>query len=175
MTLNREAPTSGAAPGVDFARIEREHVASRIYPAFDWVPYDTFSPYNPMTVPLEHARVALVTTAGAHLHDQRPFATSAKEGDPSFRVLPADVDLTEIQLTHSGYDTQTAIQDVQVVLPLDHLRVLVRSGRIGGMTPSIYSTMGYVADTGPFIRETSLEITRLVSAERPDLVLLVPA
>lgn len=103
--------------GVDFAEIERDHVRSRLYPDFAWHAFDAFSPLNPLRVPLAAARVALVTTAGAHLPDQAPFDISAHEGDPCYRAIPSVVPLADLTLTHGGYDTRRARADKNVVPP----------------------------------------------------------
>ena len=42
--------------------------------------------------PLNQATVALVSTAGVHVDDQVPFDVSSTAGDPSFRLIPDDVD-----------------------------------------------------------------------------------
>lgn len=160
--------------GVDFAQIERDHVRRSLYPDFAWVAYDAFSPLNPMRVPLSEARVGFVTTAGAHLRDQPPFDTDADEGDPSYRAFPSSTALADLELTHGGYDTRRARDDKNVVVPLDHLRALASEGRIGSLGPTVYATMGYVADTAPFERETAPEIARRLVEDRVDLVLLVP-
>jgi len=160
--------------GVDFARIERDHVRRNLYPDFAWVAYDAFSPVNPPRVPLNEARVGFVTTAGAHLSAQPPFDTDADEGDPSYRAFPSTTPLHEIVLTHGGYNTGLASEDKNVVLPLDHLRALASEGWIGAVGPTVYATMGYVADTEPFIRETAPEIARRLVEDRVDLVLLAP-
>ncbi len=161
--------------GVDFAEIERDHVRSRLYPDFSWRAFDAFSPLNPLRVPLAAARVALVTTAGACLPDQAPFDIAAAEGDPSYRAFPSVVPLADLALTHGGYDTRRASADKNVVLPLDHLRAAVIGGRIGELTPQVYSFMGYVADPDPLLEQSAPAVTRKLVEDRADLVLLVPA
>lgn len=160
--------------GVDFAEIERDHVRRWIYPDFRWIAYDAFSPINPLRVPLTEARVAFVTTAGAHLVGQAPFDVDAKAGDPSYRVFSSETPLTDVVLTHAGYDTKRASEDKNVVLPLDHLHELAQAGRIGAVGPNVYATMGYVADTDPFERETAPEIAQQLIEDQVDLVLLAP-
>ncbi len=159
--------------GVNFAQIERDHVRSRVYAGFDWHPFDRFSAYTPLRVPASEARVAFVTTAGAHLVDQPPFDTVAAVGDPSWRVIPVEAPLAELVLSHSGYDTRRAGADKNVVLPLDHLRGLREEGRVGSLAPDVYSFMGYVADTSWLLAEAAAVAERLL-AERVDLVLLAP-
>lgn len=160
--------------GVNFAEIEADFVRARLYPDFTWRAYDGFSPLNPLRVPLEAARVAFVTTAGAHLTDQPPFDLGAPAGDASYRALPSDTPLAEIELSHRGYDTRRARLDRNVVVPLDHLRDAAREGRIGGLAPTVYSFMGYIADTAPLIEDTAPAVAARLLADGADLVLLAP-
>ena len=160
--------------GVNFAQIERDHVRSRVYAPFDWHPFDGFSPYNPLRVPLREARVAFVTTAGVHLPDQPPFDTAAAAGDPTWRALPTETPLADLVLSHGGYDTRRASADPNVVLPLDHLRALRDEGQIGSLSPNIYSFMGYVADTDRLLEVEAPAVAERLIADRVDLVLLAP-
>ncbi len=160
--------------GVNFAAIERDHVRARLYPDFEWQAFDAFSPLNPLRVPLPEARVAFVTTSGAHLVEQEPFDRDSAAGDPSYRAFPSSTSLADLVLTHSGYDTHQASADKNVVLPLDHLRALVAEGRIGGLAPTVFSFMGYVAATTPLLKESAPAAAQQLVADRVDLVLLAP-
>ncbi len=160
--------------GVDFAMIERDFVRARIYPDFTWRAYDTFSPLNSLAVPLTVARVAFVTTAGAHLPDQPPFDLAARAGDASYRAFSSATPLDDVRLSHSGYDTRRASMDKNVVLPLDHLRAAAAEGCIGSIAPTIYSFMGYIAETEPLMRESAPEVAARLRAEGADLTLLAP-
>ncbi len=160
--------------GVNFAAIERDHVRARLYPDFEWQAFDAFSRLNPLSVPLSEARVAFVTTSGAHMAEQEPFDRDAAAGDPSYRTFPSATSLADLVLTHSGYDTRQASADKNVVLPLDHLRVLAAEGRIGGLAPTVFSFMGYVAEATPLIEESAPAAARQLITDRADLVLLAP-
>ena len=160
--------------GVDFARIERDFVRARVYPDFDWRAYDAFSPLNPLRKPLPAARVAFVTTAGAHLADQAPFDLRAAAGDASYRAFPSTTPQQDVGLSHRGYDTRRASADKNVVLPLDHLRAAVAAGRIGELAPNVYSFMGYVADTESLVRDTAPAVAARLLGDDVDLVLLAP-
>lgn len=160
--------------GVNFADVERDFVRARVYADFKWRAYDTFSPLNPPLVPLETAQVALVTTSGAHLADQPPFDITVATGDPSFRAFPVSTALEAIQLSHRGYNTRRASADKNVVLPLDHLRAAATEGRIGGLSPTVYSFMGYIADTDRLVEETAPQVAAKLTSDGADLVLLAP-
>lgn len=160
--------------GANFAQIEREHVRARVYTPFDWHPFDRLSPYNPLHIPLADARVAFVTTAGAHLPDQLPFDTKAAAGDPSWRAFPIETPLVDLVLSHAGYDTRRAAADKNVVLPLEHLRALQEEGQFRSLSSEVYSFMGYVADTDRLLLHEAPAVAQRLLADHVDLVLLAP-
>ncbi|HEV2128765.1 MAG TPA: glycine/sarcosine/betaine reductase selenoprotein B family protein [Thermomicrobiales bacterium] len=159
--------------GVNFADIERSWVQGRLYPDFGWRAFDRFSPVNPMRVPLEESRVAFVTTAGAHLADQPPFNLGTT-GDPSFRAFASNTPLDDLVLTHGGYNTRRTTEDKNAVLLLDHLRHAAATGVIGSLAATVYSFMGYVANTAPLMQESGPAVARRLIDDQVDLVLLAP-
>jgi len=160
--------------GANFAQIERDHVRSRVYAPFDWHPFDRFSPYHPLRVPISEARVAFIMTAGVHLADQSPFDTGRDAGDPSWRAIPVETPLADLHLSHGGYDTRRASADKNVVLPLEHLRDIRDEGRVGSLSPDVYSFMGYVAETARLLHEEAPVVAAQLLADRVDLVLMAP-
>jgi D-proline reductase (dithiol) PrdB len=160
--------------GANFAEIEQTFVRDKINSDFTWRPFDEFSPMNQLTVPLASARVGFVTTSGAHLTEDPPFDIKAPEGDPTFRTFPSTTDFENLNLVHRGYDTRRASRDMNVVLPLDHLRAAEANGRIGQLAPTVYSFMGFVADTTPLLEESAPAVAKLLKREEVDLVLLAP-
>lgn len=83
---------------------------------------------------------ALITTAGVHLHDQEPFDI---DGDNSWRVIPGDVESTQLMITHDHFDHRDADQDVNCVFPIDRLRELANEGIIAGVSNTHLGFMGY--------------------------------
>jgi D-proline reductase (dithiol) PrdB len=160
--------------GANFAEIEQAFVRERINPAFTWRAFDEFSPLNPLRMPIEKARVAFVTTCGALLPDDPPFDIKAPEGDPSFSAFPTSTNFADLRLIHRGYNTRRASEDMNVVLPLDHLRAAVTEGKIGELTPTVYSFMGFVADTTPLMEESAPIVAERLKHDAADLVLLAP-
>lgn len=155
-----------------FAQVEYEFVRKRARPEFDWVVSEQPSPRHPLQLPLDRARIALVSTAGAHLPEQLPFALG-REGDPTYREIPSGTQ--DLRLSHVGYDLRRAARDVDVVFPLSLLRRLAAEGVIGGVAPRAYSFMGYIPDTRPLLEETGPAVARKLIADAVDLALLVPA
>ncbi len=163
---------TGLTPCTGFARVERDHVRAGSYPGFDWVAFAEPSRRRAPDVPLARARVALVSTAGAHLPEQPRFHLGV-EGDHSYRELPAATE--EVRLSHGGYDRRRAALDPDVVFPLELLRRLAGDGVIGEVAPRAFSFMGYIPDPQPLCDDTGPEVARKLLADAVDLALLVPA
>ncbi len=89
--------------------------------------------------PLDEARIALVTTTGVYVEGQQPFDTAAQLGDPTFRVIPSDVDASRLRIAHTHYAHERALEDINVIFPVDRLRALAWEGAIGSLAPSFYS------------------------------------
>lgn len=131
------------------------------------------APYTPLARPLSACRLAVVSSAGIHLRDDRPFAAG---GDPSYRVIPATSRQGDILQSHASisFDRTPAQRDINVILPLDRLRELVARGELGELAPNWYSFMGAQRDTTRIETETAPEVARRLLAEQVDAVLLVP-
>lgn len=160
---------------MSFVEIERDYIRRRVLPDFDWVVYPHPSPINALEKPLAEARVALITTAGAHVRDDEPFDVSSPTGDPTFRIIPGDAPADAIRLSHRGYNTQKIQQDIDCVFPLQRLRELADEGVIGDGSPRHYSFMGYIPVTAPLTDETAPAVANFMKEDHVDLALLVPA
>jgi D-proline reductase (dithiol) PrdB len=157
-----------------FAEIETDFVRGKVLPEFQFEWFSEPSRVNPLPVPVARATTALVSTCGAYIKDrQEPFELR-KEGDSTFREIPADTPSGSFGLSHVGYDTRRALQDINVVFPLDRLREAVAAGRIGAITPRHYSFMGFSPNVKA-LAGAAREVARRLLKDLVDLVLLVPA
>ena len=148
----------------DLTKAERDHIMGKELPIYDASPWVEGSP-------LRDRRVALLTTAGLHRLGDNAFSYV----DLSYRVVPGDVDLTRLTMTHSSvhFDRTGFREDVNTVFPLDRLRELAAEGVIGSVADHHYSLMG--AGWPPaMIEPTCAELARLLEADSVDAVCLVP-
>ena len=126
---------------------------------------------------LSRRRVAIVTTAGLHRLNDRPFLLPAGPGQakPSdYRVIPADTPSNHLVMSHTStnFDRTGFQQDLNVVFPLDRLREIAAEGFIGSVADFHYSFMG-AAD--PRLMEPSARrLAALLKQDRVDAVVLVP-
>ncbi|MGH8069489.1 MAG: glycine/sarcosine/betaine reductase selenoprotein B family protein [Candidatus Entotheonellia bacterium] len=160
---------------MNFAIVEKDYIRQRIYPDFDWLVYPTPSRINPLQKPLHQCMVALVTTAGVHLQDDRPFNLTNRRGDHTFRVIPHNTPFARLALSHIGYDTKKIHQDINCVFPLERLRELAQEGMVGALAPRHLSFMGYIPITEPLLQETAPAVAAQLQEDAVDLVLLIPA
>ncbi|MGE3536884.1 MAG: glycine/sarcosine/betaine reductase selenoprotein B family protein [Candidatus Tectimicrobiota bacterium] len=127
--------------------------------------------------PLAQRRVALISTAGLHRRDDRPFAVTAGNaraiaGD--YRIIPGTVQANDLVMSHvsTNFDRTGFQQDVNVVLPLDRLNELAHQGVIGSVAAFHYSFMG--ATDPKHMQPSARALARLLAQDQVNAVLLVP-
>lgn len=137
-------------------------------------------PWAAVEKPLGESKLALVSTAGLSMKGAPPFDMELERrdplrGDPSWRALRADATAATIEANHLHIDTGYLLRDLNVALPLDRLRELVRDGEVGAVAETHYSIMGYQGrDTSTLERESAPEIAARMKREEVDLALLAP-
>ena len=133
-------------------------------------------PWTSLKKPLSECRVALVSSAGFVLPGQEPFDSEKRGGDPSFREIPAGVETGALIDTHRSrsFDHSGMRRDPNLAFPLDRLRELEQSGRVGRVNRRHLSFMGSLTATGVFVRETAPAAARLLAEDNVDVALLVP-
>jgi D-proline reductase (dithiol) PrdB len=93
---------------------------------------------------LSQAKLALVTSAGIHLRDDKPFVGDPKGGDTSYRVIPSTARAADIVQSHVsiGFDHTAIMRDLNVTFPVDRVRELVDKGIVGSLAQNYYSSWG---------------------------------
>ena len=111
----------------------RSHLMKLPCPTFDSTPF-TEPP------PLKKLRVALVSTAGLHQREDRPFEMGAYD----YRLIHRNTPANELLMSHisTNFDRTGYQQDLNVVFALDRLNDMVQQGKIGSVAEFHYSFMG---------------------------------
>ena len=130
------------------------------------------APFTRLARPLSACRLAIVTTAGLHRREDRPFAP----GEQTFRALPAATPAADIVQSHTslGFDRVPIMRDLNVSYPVDRLRELIARGELGGTGPNHYSFMGAQRDLKRIQEETGPEVGRRLRDEGVDAALITP-
>ena len=132
-------------------------------------------PLARLAVPLDRARVGFVSSAGVQPKGSLPFDVVHPVGDFSFRAVPSDSPVSELEIHQIKYPTDGAAQDLNVIFPIERLRELAAEGVIGALTRNFHSFVGFNMNPDRFERTLAEELAEAVAAEKPDLVLLAPA
>ena len=121
--------------------------------------------------PLNQRRVAIISTAGLHKKDDRPFSFDAAD---AYRLIPGDVKANELVMSHVSaiFDRSGFQQDWNTMFPLDRLNEFKEQGLIGSVADYHYSFMG-ANDPVP-MEEKTREVAQLLLKDKVDAVLLVP-
>jgi hypothetical protein len=137
--------------------------------------------FAPFEKRLAEASVTLLTSAGLYLEgSQAPFDADRERreptwGDPTHRVLPADLAGRRLGMMHLHVNPDDVLADPDIALPADVLAALVADGRVGSSTPSHISVMGYQeAGLTVWRTETAPAIVARLRDERSDGVVLAP-
>ena len=143
--------------------------------AYQWRKIDPV-PWTPLKKPLSESKLALVSSAGFVLPDQPHFDESIKGGDSSFREIPSGVDVRTLLETHrsESFDHTGLQKDPNVGFPIDRVRELAASGRIGAVNHRHLSCMGSITAPGRLINNTAPPAVRLLVEDQVDVALLVP-
>jgi D-proline reductase (dithiol) PrdB len=133
-------------------------------------------PCTPLGKPLRECRVAIVSSAGLLLPGQQPFDTSLRQGDPSFREIPADTDVSAFVDMHRSetFDHAGMLADPNLAFPIDRMRELVERGRIGSLNRRHLSFMGGITAPGRLIKQTAPEAVHWLVDDGVDAALLIP-
>jgi D-proline reductase (dithiol) PrdB len=126
--------------------------------------------------PLSQARLAVVTTAAFYAPDQDPFDEEIKGGDPSYRVISADINLSSLRIGHrsKAFDHSGIEADPNLALPLDRLREMQREGLIGDLNARHFSFMGSLTAPGRMVARTAPEVASMLTEDHVDGVFLTP-
>ncbi len=130
-------------------------------------------PFAPFEGELAKATVAIVTAGGVHLKEQEGFNIADELGDLTYRVIPPDVDSSELMVTHHHYDHTDADSDINVVFPIDVLRDLQADGFIKDIARKHVGYMGYTMQLKAMYEGTAHEIANEIDkGSRADVVVL---
>lgn len=140
------------------------------YRHFDW------RPGAQLRKPLSESRIAVVTSAAFYGAEHEPFDPTLRGGDCSYREIREDFPLETLRIGHKSdaFDHAGIEKDKNLALPLDRLRELKQDGSIGEVAARHYSLMGSITAPARLVNIAAPEITRKLTKDGVDAVLLTP-
>lgn len=137
-------------------------------------------PWTTLTKPVNESRIALLSTAGISMRDDKPFDMDGERanpvwGDPSWRRIEAGATSADVAVNHLHIDTSYIERDINVALPTNRLAELAAAGIVGECAPHHYSIMGFQGDDSSTLENDSApEIARAMHDDEVDLAILAP-
>ncbi|RJR18580.1 MAG: hypothetical protein C4581_06205 [Nitrospiraceae bacterium] len=141
-------------------------------PDFDFVIFHN-SPITLLSKPLNKCKLALVTTGGLHVKSDTAFDLNLKNGDCSYRILPGDIKLDALMVSHKWYNHKFINADLNCVFPIDRMREYVSEGLIKSLSEEHISFMGHIYDTTPLMK-SSTEAGKYLKMLNVDIAFLTP-
>ena len=125
---------------------------------------------------LNQCRFALITTAGLHLQEQKPYNERIMGGDCSYREIPNTIETQVLALGHrsKAFDASGTKSDINLVFPLDRFRELENKDIIGSLNNRHFSFMGSITKPKPLIEGTAPEVAQMLKADDVDVAFLTP-
>jgi D-proline reductase (dithiol) PrdB len=98
-------------------------------------------------------------------------------GDPSFREIPADTPPENLSITHIYYDHSDADKDINIVFPIECIRLLKQFGEIGSVNDRHFSFMGHIRGNHieTLLNETAPRVAGILKGDGVDTAILTPA
>lgn len=123
--------------------------------------------------PLSRRRVALVSTAGLHRREDRPFTGGA--GATEYRIIASDTAAGALVMSHISvnFDRTGFRRDANLVFPVDRLRELASDGVIGSIAEFHYSFMGAPFPPTRF-EPKARELAGLLARDDVNAAVLIP-
>ncbi len=125
--------------------------------------------------PLSESRLSFISTAGVQPAGTLPFDTVHPVGDYTFRRVPSNSKISELEIHQLKYPTAGAKRDLNVIFPIERLQELANEKIIGELTENFFSFIGYNMDAERLEKTLAENIADAVQAEKPDACLLAPA
>ena len=137
-------------------------------------------PWTPLSKPLSECKVALISSGGIAMKDDRPFDQEGERqnpwwGDPSFRTIPKTASEKDVEIYHLHIKPDYAHQDINCLLPIHRLEELANNGKIGSVADTHYSLMGYLLQPEEMLEHSVPAIIQKLKDEDVDVVILVPS
>jgi hypothetical protein len=129
------------------------------------------SPIRPQLASVRDAlRISLISSSGAYVPQiHAAFAAASIVGDPTHRVLDANVPACNIAFAHEHFDHAPAQADLECIIP----RETVRSFGIE-LAPHLISWSGFLLDWPTFIEATVPQVVKQVQVDGSNAAILVP-
>lgn len=166
-TFDQPAPGEQLRPGL-------WDVVNERYPG-SMIHKEDLVPLAPLKKPIAECRVAFLSTSGVQLKGTLPFDTVHPVGDYSFRRVPSESSVDDLEIHQLKYPTFGADRDLNVIFPIERLRELRDQGVIGELNANHYTFIGYNMDPVRLEKTLAEDVAQALVDDEVDIALAAPA
>ena len=142
------------------------------YRPYQWYHADSPPTFQPLSKPVAHSRLGVLSTAGAYVVGQVAYFY---KDDTSVRSIPRDTPAERIHFSHLTENyLEDPRQDPNCIFPVDALRAAQADGEIGELAPELLSCMGAVYSQRRVNEELVPRVQAHFASQQVDLALLIP-
>ncbi len=150
------------------------HYGSMGFPPYKWTVNES-APLTKLAKPLSECRVTLLTSGGIS-HCSMPGFDPDARNDHRLDEVGHDVGSGDFDINDSYYNHDDADQDINCIFPIDRLREMADTGRIGAIAPRFWSGfMGRIYDRTRLINESIPAFIRELRQDEIDILVTAPA
>ncbi len=147
----------------------------KIDPNFNFVDNtDQKIPFHNLEKRISESKIALISSGGFHLKEDKPFDTEDSKGDPTYRMIPKEAPIESIEISHSHYNHKYVNKDINCGFPIELLKELDQKEAIGSLADKNYSFMGYCLKVEK-LKENARELADKLKNEEVEAALIAPA
>lgn len=136
---------------------------------------DDAVPLAKLEKPLSQCKICFVSTSGVQTKTSLPFDTVHPIGDYTYRHVPSQCQVEELEIHQLKYPTFGAMEDLNVIFPIERMQELVEEKQIDGLTENFFTFIGYNMAPQRLAKTLALDIADAVCKEAPDIVIAAPA
>jgi D-proline reductase (dithiol) PrdB len=133
------------------------------------------APFAPMRRALPMLNLALVSSAGAYIDGTESFDIESRDGDPSYREIPIEVEAEDLLYAARGYDATAVRADRNAQIPVDRLTEYATSNFIGALNQVWWSVSSWIPNARLVAEELAPKLADRLEAYEVQAALLVPA
>lgn len=131
------------------------------------------TPWMSLRKDLRDCKVTLITTAGLRLKNQ-PQYTISNGGSTEYRELPINLKKSDVVISHTGFNTEPAQKDINVIAPVDILIEYAEQRFFAELNETFFSFLGGRSNLEA-LAASAREVAYNLRAHNVDAVLIFPA
>lgn len=136
---------------------------------------NVYAPFAPVRRSLPMLNLALISSAGAYIDGTDPFEVESRDGDPTYKEIPVEIEADDLKFAARGYDPTAVLEDLNSQIPIDRLLEYENNAVIGKLNHVWWSLAGFIQNASLVAENLAPAIADRVERYQAQAALLIPA